>query len=134
MSIVKDAAHKGLVVKRRPSPQQGRALEGLGHAIEYLFDSCMLPGIGDSADMEAAHILMGLSMQVFEECEEVVPLGRRVRNWIRGLFPSPAARHGRLTRRRKPRVSDPATLMLGPLENELAESSDPLPPPRYERF
>src|ERR1700688_1207540 len=87
MSIVKDSAHKGLVVKRRPSPQQGRALEGLGHAIEYLFDSCMLPGIGDSADMEAAHILMGLSMQVFEECEEVVPLGRRVRNWISGLLP-----------------------------------------------
>jgi hypothetical protein len=69
------------VVRRRPTPQQGKALEVLGHAIEYLMDSYVLTHAADTnnGDHEAAQILMGLSRMVFEECAEIVPLSHRVR-------------------------------------------------------
>lgn len=76
-------------VRRRGSCEQGRALEALGHALEYLVDSRMLNDDSHPHDPQAAagereavQILMRLSRTVFSECPEVVPLGRRVRQWI----------------------------------------------------
>lgn len=63
------------VLRRRPTMSQGRALETLGHAIEYLIDS-RLYGCADGsskADGEAEQIMMRLSREVFTECREVVP-------------------------------------------------------------
>jgi hypothetical protein len=68
------------VVRRRPNMVQGRSLEKLGHAVEYLVDSRMFlvePATA-KAEREAVRILMRLSRMVFSECEEVVTLWDRV--------------------------------------------------------
>ena len=70
-------------VRRRATPVQGRALESLGHAVEYLVDSRLfLSGIVQHDEQEAQQILMQLSRSVFSECAEVVPLGRRLSQWM----------------------------------------------------
>jgi hypothetical protein len=71
-------------VRRRSSVQQGRALEILGHAVEYLVDSRMflIDQPTTRADAEATQILMLLSREVFFECAAVVPLARRLGLWI----------------------------------------------------
>jgi hypothetical protein len=65
-------------VRRRPGFQQGRALEIIGHAIEYLIDS---PKIDPQSEINfsAIDILAKASRAVFEECPEVVSLGDRIR-------------------------------------------------------
>ena len=74
------------IVRRRPNQYQGRALEKLGHAVEYLVDSRMvlIDEPSTRADAEALDILMQLSRCVFSECEEIVPMGRRLRAWMTG--------------------------------------------------
>ena len=78
-------------VLRRGNREQGRALEALGHAIEYLVDSRMF-GVRDAgrrAEAQAIQILMLASRSVFEECAEVVPIRRRVLEWVEHrLFPA----------------------------------------------
>ena len=71
---------------RRGNMQQGRALEALGHALEYLIDSRMflVDEPASSADAEAVQILASLSRAVFAECREVKPLRRRLRDWVVG--------------------------------------------------
>jgi hypothetical protein len=73
-----------LGVRRRSSPQQGRALEILGHAVEYLVDSRMfqIDRPTTRADAEATQILMLLSREVFFECAAVVPPAQRLKLWI----------------------------------------------------
>jgi hypothetical protein len=63
------------LLRRRGSAAQGRALESLGHAVEYLVDSRMflLDGNNLAAEGEAVQILMQLSRQVFAECPVVKP-------------------------------------------------------------
>ncbi len=69
-----------VVQVRRPTPQQGRALEILGHAIEYIIDSYDLcDRYGEyTGEFGAVVILRRASMQVFAECEVPVPLLQRV--------------------------------------------------------
>jgi hypothetical protein len=71
-------------VRRRPDPYQGRALEKLGHAIEYLVDSRMAWNDRRTtrADAEAVDMLMGLSRCVFSECEEILPVSQRIKGWM----------------------------------------------------
>jgi hypothetical protein len=72
------------VVRRRGSVAQGRALEMLGHSVEYLVDSRLFQA-GDHnqrAEQEAVQILMRLSRAVFAECPEVVSLRKRLGRWI----------------------------------------------------
>jgi hypothetical protein len=75
--IAKDALR---VIRRWPSPQQGRALEVIGHAIDYLTDmyvSSRWPHLGDynanMADLDALQLLQRHSMSIFNECTEIVP-------------------------------------------------------------
>ena len=70
-------------IRRRGTLEQGRALETLGHAVEYLVDSGMFhQATTDSKANEAAvQILMRLSRAVFLECPEVLPVRRRVGLW-----------------------------------------------------
>ena len=79
---------KRAAIRRRPSPEQGTALETLGHAIEYLVDSrlSVIDEPATLADTEAVEILMRLSRSVFAECSEVVPLRRKLRRWLTGLW------------------------------------------------
>ncbi len=76
-------------VPRRGTLQQGKALEILGHALDYLVDSRMflVDEPATAADREAVQILAGLSRAVFAECAEVRSLRRRWRDWIIGRPP-----------------------------------------------
>ena len=71
-------------VRRRTTPQQGRALEVLGHAIEYLVDSRLPEGGPTSAENRALRILMACSRSVFEDSVAVVPVHQRVNKWVQG--------------------------------------------------
>jgi hypothetical protein len=69
--------------------QTGRALESLGHAVEYLVDSrlFLVDEPATRADSEALHLLMRLSREVFEERKErkeLISSDRRLRlrEWI----------------------------------------------------
>jgi hypothetical protein len=81
--------------RRRGSFAQGRALETLAHAIEYLSDSRMFDE-GESvpagrAETEAIRIMTRASRAVFEECPETIPLHRRVGRWLSERMGSPTA-------------------------------------------
>jgi hypothetical protein len=63
-------------------PQAGRALEILGHAIEYLTDEMVFRGIAlNSSDpqLEAVQLLMALNRQVYYECPRTRSFGDRCR-------------------------------------------------------
>jgi hypothetical protein len=75
--------------RRRPTPAQGRALEILGHAIEYLIDTQLHTGdfgAGAKDAAEASQVLMRLSREVFAECRVVVPAGERLKHRLRRLL------------------------------------------------
>jgi hypothetical protein len=68
--------------RRRITPQAGRALEILGHAIEYLADEFVYQGGSFSAhdaQLEAVQLLMALNRQVYFECPEIPSFGERCR-------------------------------------------------------
>ncbi|MEO8736608.1 MAG: hypothetical protein ABI380_08720 [Edaphobacter sp.] len=77
-------ATKSQLIRRRPGPLQGRALEKLGHAIEYLIDSrlVLIDQPATRADTDALDILMRLSRCVFSECPEIVSVGIRLKKWM----------------------------------------------------
>ena len=76
-------------VRRRLSPEGGRALEILGHAIEYLADEYANDltdkGPLGSADprVAAIQILKGLNRAIYYSATEKQPL-RRMRRWLLG--------------------------------------------------
>ncbi len=68
------------LVRRRANLVQGRSLETLGHAVEYLVDSRMFvvePSTA-KAEREAVQILMRLSRMVFADCDEVVSVWEKM--------------------------------------------------------
>jgi len=72
--------------RRHITEQAGRALEILGHAIEYLTDEFVEQGCSLSADkgqLDAVQLLMALNRQVYFECPEVPSLGERLRAFLR---------------------------------------------------
>jgi hypothetical protein len=77
-------------IRRRPTPQSGRALEVLGHAIEYLADEYAVdPGskgpLGNlDPRIEAIQLLKRLNRQIYLSCAEVPPPLTRVRRWLLG--------------------------------------------------
>ncbi len=73
------------VLRRRPDPQQGRALELLGHAIEYLVDSQLAATQGSTAeaDAHAVRILSYRSKKIFLECAETIPMHLQLKQWLR---------------------------------------------------
>jgi hypothetical protein len=65
---------------RRISPQAGRALEILGHAIEYLTDEYVYRGGGfhqGDPKLEAIHLLMAANRSIYFECPEVPTFPQR---------------------------------------------------------
>ena len=81
------------LIYRRSTEQQGRSLERLGHAIEYLVDSQLYlnPGVASKDEDEAIQILMRLSREVFAECREIVSLRRRLKSRLLRLLTRPHA-------------------------------------------
>jgi hypothetical protein len=68
--------------RHRITPQAGRALEILGHAIEYLTDEYVHRNIEFSAsngELQAVQLLMALNRQVYFECPVVPTFGERCR-------------------------------------------------------
>lgn len=76
--------------RRHATPEQGRALEILGHAVEYLVDSrlFLIDQPASSADHDATRLLMQSSRNLFSECAEVVPIADRIRLWMHSRLPS----------------------------------------------
>ena len=82
-------AHAGEVrsPRRRIDPQSGRALEILGHAIEYLADEFVHEGGSLSAcdpRVDAIQLLMALNRQIYFACPEAPTLGESLRAWFWG--------------------------------------------------
>lgn len=60
--------------RRRIDPHSGRALEILGHSIDYLIDQYIQDGetfTTNSGPMQAVQLLMGLNRQIYYQCPEV---------------------------------------------------------------
>lgn len=79
------AAGRSPLRRRRITPQAGRALEVLGHAIEYLTDEYVHAGGSFSAhdaQVEAVQLLMAINREIYFECPEVPSLGRRCLAWL----------------------------------------------------
>lgn len=71
--------------RRRISPDAGRALEILGHAIEYLADEFVFAGGSFSAhdsQVEAVQLLMGINRQIYFSCPEIPTFAERCRAWL----------------------------------------------------
>ncbi len=94
MEVLQDRAEAGVIrtpggvhdrrmVRRRGNMEQGKALELLGHSVEYLVDSRLFTKDEVEArnDREAVQILMRLSRAVFAECPEVISVRRRLTRW-----------------------------------------------------
>lgn len=67
--------------RRKITPQAGRALEKLGHAIEYLTDEFVQSGQSFSANnsqLQAVQLLMALNRRVYFECPEVPTLAEKL--------------------------------------------------------
>jgi hypothetical protein len=77
-------------LRRQPTPEQGRALEKLAHAIEYLIDSRLYAPsrLPVEANEQASQLLMRLSRELFSECPEFVPAGRRLKHWLGKWLPA----------------------------------------------
>jgi hypothetical protein len=68
--------------RRRITSDAGRALEILGHAIEYLTDEFVQDDRAfnvKSEQLQAVQMLMALNRQVYFECPELPTLGERWR-------------------------------------------------------
>jgi len=77
----------GRTRRRRISPQAGRALEILGHAIEYLSDEFAHAGgslSAHNARVEAVQLLMAVNRQIYFACPEVPSMGDRWRAMLHG--------------------------------------------------
>lgn len=75
-----------IVRRRRISPQSGRALEILGHAIDYLTDEYIHHGgtfCARDPQVRAIQLLMALNRQIYFECPEVLTLRERCRAFLR---------------------------------------------------
>jgi len=71
--------------RRRITPQAGRALEILGHAIEYLTDEFVYHGgslSGGNSQLQAVQLLMALNRQIYFECPEVPTFGERCQAFL----------------------------------------------------
>ena len=70
-SIPDAVARRGGACRRRISPEAGRALEILGHAIEYLSDEFVHTGgslSAQNAQVEAVQLLMAINRQIYFAC------------------------------------------------------------------
>ena len=80
------AALQRRAVHRRIDPQAGRALEKLGHAIEYLTDEYVHSGAPLAAGdprLDAVQMLMAINREIYFSCPAVPGPVERIRAWLR---------------------------------------------------
>lgn len=71
--------------QRRIDPVSGRALEILGHAIDYLTDEMVYQGQSTCTNdgrLEAVQLLMAVNRQVYYQCPEVLTFAERFRSLL----------------------------------------------------
>jgi hypothetical protein len=75
--------------RRRISREAGRAIEMLGHAIEYLADEFALECMsskgstaGRHPQVEAIELLMARNREVYFACPELPTMARRLKGWL----------------------------------------------------
>jgi len=81
---LKEARQQG---QRRIAPEAGRALELLGHAIEYLTDEYVLEAkylSPTDPQVKAILILMDLNRKVYLECPKIPTVAERIREFLGG--------------------------------------------------
>jgi hypothetical protein len=86
-AIPAQLASQGRTHRRRIAPEAGRALEVLGHAIEYLSDEFVHAGgslSAHNAQVEAVQLLIAANRQIYFACPEVPSMGERWRAMLRG--------------------------------------------------
>jgi hypothetical protein len=77
-------------VRRQLTPAEGRALEILGHAIEYLADEYCASTenkgrfAGTDPRVQAIQTLKTLNREIYYSAAEVQPALQRIRNWVLG--------------------------------------------------
>ena len=84
---------QGHTRRRRIAPSAGRALEILGHAIEYLSDEFAHAGgslSAHNAQVEAVQMLMSLNREIYFACPEIPSMGKRWRAMVHGRAASSA--------------------------------------------
>jgi hypothetical protein len=72
---------------RRISPEAGRALEILGHAIEYLIDEYVHETkrlSGSDPQVAAIRLLMSLNRQVYYDCPVIPTFSEKFRAFLHG--------------------------------------------------
>lgn len=72
--------------RRYVDPESGRALEVLGHAIEYLTDELANSGdpvVANHPQVEAIQLLMAINRQIYFQCPEAKGFGERCRSLLR---------------------------------------------------
>jgi hypothetical protein len=85
-AVLPVAALQPRAVRRRINPQAGRALEKLGHAIEYLTDEFVESGGSLAASdprLDAVQMLMAINREIYFSCPAVPGPVERVRAWLR---------------------------------------------------
>ena len=93
--VANSARIQALRGRRRISREQGRALESLGHAADYLLDTYVHTGLDEeilhslSAEMEAIHMLVLARNRVLEALEIVQPAPRRFLDLFRRTTTTP---------------------------------------------
>jgi hypothetical protein len=87
-----------LTIHRITKTHHGRTLLMLGRAAEYLANSrrYATQEVDHASNVEAIHLLMGLSRSVFEEFAEQRTLSRRFEDWLIERAVRVLSRHGRL--------------------------------------
>lgn len=79
------AKFAGSARRRRISPEAGRALEILSHAIEYLTDEYIYEGgqfnLADPP-LQAAVLLMEKNREIYFGCPQIPSLGERLRSLL----------------------------------------------------
>jgi hypothetical protein len=74
--------------RRRITPEAGRAMERLGHAIDYLVDEYIHEGgefRSNDAKLQAVEMLMAINREIYLACPELPTLGERCHAWLHGL-------------------------------------------------
>ena len=77
-------------IRRRITPQAGRALEILAHAIEYLEDMHRHEGsllVWEKGHFEAVEILKARNREIYMGCPVVPSLGERINAFLIGKDP-----------------------------------------------
>jgi hypothetical protein len=76
-------------VRRRITPEAGRGLEKLGHALEYLTDEFVCDGCRFAEDcgrLQAIQLLASLNRQIYFACRVEPSFPERVQSLFRWLF------------------------------------------------